>query len=66
MGIIIGIYDDHSAFMASDDLTYIYLCESCAEYRGGDVTHLVTLATEDPTCCERCGDSSSSEEEEDY
>lgn len=66
MTAIIGIYDDHSASAGSDRLEYAYLCEPCAEERGGDVTHLVTLAAENPTCCQECGDSGSSEEEEDY
>ena len=62
--VTIGVYDDYAAFVRSDELEYVYLCEECAEERGADVTHLSTTAAGDWACCEDCGSPNRTEEEE--
>jgi hypothetical protein len=62
--VTIGVYDDHAAFVRSDELECVYLCEECAEERGADVTHLSTTTAGYWACCEDCGHPNRAKEEE--
>ena len=64
MTVIIRLYDDHRASAeAEGGYPTIYLCDECAEERGGDVTHLADPTTGEELYCEDCGKPNQAAEE---
>ncbi len=57
MTVKVKLYDDHRAAGYSDGGGYptIYLCDTCAQKRDGDVTHQYTPAAEEELYCQDCG-----------
>ncbi len=67
--LTISVYDDHAASAGSDELEYTFRCDGCAEERDGDVNHLSTTDAGEWACCDDCGSTNRTgeeEEEEDY
>ncbi len=56
MTVIIRLYDDHrSSAQAEGGYPTIYLCDECAQERGGDVGHHNDALAGEELYCEDCG-----------
>ncbi len=65
MTVIIRLYDDHrTSAEAEGGYPTIYLCDECAEKRGGDVTHHNDPAVGEELYCADCGNPNQAAEEE--
>jgi len=63
VAVTIRLYDDHrSSAEAEGGYPSIYLCDECAEKRGGDVTHLNNPPSGEELYCEGCGNSNQAAE----